>query len=111
MQNLLPQMFSILSSSAPLALVCFIPLTYLSINWMFTLPLILDKQMGFFTAMKTSWRMVHKHWWQVFGLSIVVGLVMLAGGLACCVGILVTIPISISAMMIAYETIFGPRQN
>jgi uncharacterized membrane protein len=110
-QALLPQMWAALFSTLPVLFICLIPVTYLSVNWQFTLPLIIDKKMPFLTAMKTSWKMVHKHWWQVFGLTIVVGLVSVAGILGCCVGVLVTIPIGMGAMMIGYETIFGERKN
>jgi uncharacterized membrane protein len=110
-QNLVAQLWPALFSTLPVLLICLIPITYLSVNWQFTLPLIIDKQIPFWTAMKTSWKMVHKHWWQVFGLTVVVGLVGIAGALACCVGVLVTIPIGIGAMMFAYETIFGAEKK
>jgi uncharacterized membrane protein len=51
--------------------------------------------------------MVGKHWWQVFGLIILVGLLNILGVLACCVGVLFTIPIGFAALMYAYETIFS----
>jgi len=38
-------------------LICFIPVIYLQIRWAFALPLIIDKGMDFWTAMKTSWKM------------------------------------------------------
>jgi len=90
----------------PVALICLIPMLYLQISWTFTLPLITDRGMDFWPAMKTSWRMVGKHWWQVFGLMVLVGLLNLAGLLACCFGVLFTMPVGIAAMMYAYETIF-----
>ena len=88
-----------------------IPVTFLTVSWQFTLPLIIDKQMEFGTAMKTSFRMVGKHWWHVFGLTVLVGLVSFAGVLGCCIGVLFTAPIGIAAMMSAYETIFGAEKN
>jgi uncharacterized membrane protein len=87
-----------------------IPVTYLSVSWLFTQALIIDKQMDFRTAMKTSWKMVHKHWWHVFGLVVVTGLLNVAGMCACCIGVLFTIPIGIAALMFAYETIFSEGQ-
>jgi uncharacterized membrane protein len=110
-QSLLPQLWAALFSTLPILLICMVPVTYLSVNWQFTLPLIIDKQLPFWTAMKTSWKMVHKHWWHVFGLAVVIGLVSMAGALACCIGILVTIPIGIAAMLAAYETIFSGSQK
>jgi len=95
----------------PFFLIGLIPMIYLQTCWIFTLPLIIDKQMEFWTAMKTSWKMVNKHWWQVFGLTLLIGLVNLAGALMCLIGLLFTIPIGFAALMLAYETIFGAEKN
>ena len=101
---------SILVASLPVLLLCAIPAIYLSVSWKFTLPLIVDKQLDFWTAMKTSRKQVGKHWWHVFGLLVIVGLLNIAGLCLCCVGLLFTIPIGIAALMFAYETIFSERQ-
>ena len=108
-QELFSQMFSTFGATAPIFLACMIPITYLSVNWIFTLPLIVEKQMGFWTAMKTSWKMVHKHWFHVFGLVVLMGLLNIAGLCACCVGLLVTVPFGVAALMFAYEDIFGRK--
>jgi hypothetical protein len=102
---------SILFTTLPVALLCALPATYLSVCWKFTLPLIVDKQMDFGAAMKLSWKKVNQHWWQVFGLVILISLVNVAGLCACCVGVLFTIPVGFAALMIAYETIFGDAKN
>ena len=102
---------SVLLPALIVLLVCMIPMIYLQISWSFTLPLIIDKQMNFWPAMKASWKMVNKHWWHVFGLMILIGLLNIVGLLACCVGVLFTIPIGIAALMYAYETIFSPSQT
>jgi len=47
MQNLMTQMWSAMAASLPVMLVCMIPVTYLAVNWQFTLALIIDKQMAF----------------------------------------------------------------
>ena len=67
--------------------------------------------MGFWQAMELSRKMVSKHWWHVFGLMILLGLLNIVGLLACCVGALFTVPIGIGALMYAYETIFSPPQT
>ncbi len=103
--------FSLLLTTLPVLLVCLIPVIYLGTCWKFSLPLVMDKGMDFWTAMKTSMKMVNKHWWQVFGLMILVGLLNVAGALACCIGLLFTVPIGFAALMFAYETIFGERKN
>src|SRR5450756_2257122 len=98
----MPQLWSALGATLPVMLICMIPITYLAVNWQFMLPLIIDKQMAFWPAMKASWTMVHRHWWYVFGLTIVVGLVSAAGVLGCCIGVIVTIPIGMATVTVSY---------
>jgi hypothetical protein len=88
-------------------LVCLLPVIFLTVNWMFTLPLIVDKRMEFWPAMQMSWKMVRKHWWQLFGLVLLVGVINAGGFLLCCVGMLFSMPLGFAAMMYAYETIFS----
>jgi uncharacterized membrane protein len=102
---------SLVFTTLPVAFICAIPATYLSVSWKFTLPLIVDKQMDFGAAMKASWKMVNKHWWLVFGLSILIQVLNVLGLCACCVGVLLSVPIGFAALMIAYETIFGAETN
>ena len=111
MQELLPHLFSAFGSSLPVLLICLLPLTFFSVCWQFTLPLIIDKEMAFGEAMKTSWNQVMKHWWLVFGLTVLAGLVSFLGLLGCCIGVLFTLPIGLAALMVAYETIFNAQKN
>jgi hypothetical protein len=108
-QEIFSQMISTFTSSLPIFLLCMIPAMYFSVNWMFVLPLISDKKFGFWSAMTTSWKMVHRHWFHVFGLAVVVGLINIAGVCACCIGVLATIPLTLAALMCAYEDIFGRK--
>lgn len=109
--ELIKSLMPIFLGALPWLLICAIPATYLSVCWKFTLPLIVDKQVGFITAIKLSWKMVNKHWFQVFGVIILIGLLNVAGALACCVGLLFTMPVGFAALMYAYETIFGDEKN
>jgi hypothetical protein len=88
-------------------LLCLLPGIYLMIAWAFTLPLVIDKKLEFWPAMELSRKVVSHHWWMMFGLVIVSGLLAVAGVLACLVGIFVTVPICIAALMYAYEDVFG----
>jgi uncharacterized membrane protein len=109
--DLLSQLLSALISCSPVLFVCFLPASFFAVCWLFTLPLVIDKQMSFSKAMKTGWKKVMEHWWQVFGLYILSSLVTAAGLLACVIGILFTAPIGIAALMFGYETIFGERKE
>lgn len=90
-------------------LLCVLPGIYLGVSWVFVLPLVMDKRLEFWPAMELSRKVVSRHWWQMFGLLILCGLVTLAGLLACCVGIIVTGAVAEAALMFAYEDIFGTR--
>ena len=68
------------------ALVVFVPIIYLSISWMFTLALVIDKQMDFWRAMELSRKMTGKHFWKCFLLLLMLGLINLGGVLVCGVG-------------------------
>jgi uncharacterized membrane protein len=98
---------SALFTCLPVLLVCAIPATYLSVCWKFTLPLIVDKQLDFWTAMGASRKMVTKHWWQIFGLILLISVVNVVGLCVCCVGVIFTFPVGVAALMLAYETIFS----
>ena len=58
--------------------------------------------------MRLSRKTISKHWWKFLGFLFVLGLVNLAGLMACCVGVFVTLPVSLAALMYAYEDIFNP---
>jgi len=89
------------------SVVALIPSVYLSVGWMFSLALVIDKRMEFWPAMTLSRQMVGKHWWTVFALLIVCGLINVLGLLACCVGLLASVPTGFGALMYAYEDIFS----
>jgi hypothetical protein len=87
--------------------LCVIPGIYLAVAWLFAMPLVIDRQMNFWDAMESSRKMVNKHWFLVFAFLLVYTLLSLAGLIACCVGVFVTLPIGLGALMYAYETIFS----
>ncbi len=88
-------------------LLCLVPGIYLAVAWFFSIPLVIDRQMNFWEAMELSRKMVSKHWFLVFAFLLVYGLLSMAGLIACCVGIFVTMAIGLGALMYAYETIFS----
>jgi hypothetical protein len=92
-------------------LLCVLPGIYLAVGYTFALPLVIDKKYDFWAAMEVSRRVVHKQWWTLFGLLIVAFLINVVGILACFVGWIVAAPISIAAIMYAYEDLFGLRGN
>lgn len=99
-----------MKSSVPVivaGLLAMIPLTYLAVPLGFVFPLIVDKKIGFWQAITTAIKTVHRQWFQVLGLMILVGLIAMAGMLACCIGLLATMPLGYLIWCQGYRQLFG----
>jgi uncharacterized membrane protein len=88
-------------------LFCILPGIYLGVAWMFTFPLVIDKRLGFWEAMELSRRVITHRWWSMFWLLILTCLINVLGVLCCLVGVFITAPWGMLAIMYAYEDIFG----
>lgn len=94
-----------------LGFLCLIlPGIYLLVALQFTCILVMDKRLEFWPAMGLSRKMITKHWWKFFGFLLTLVLVNLLGFLCLCVGIFVSVPVSLAALMYAYDDIFGASQ-
>ena len=62
---------------------------------------------GIMRMVEAAQASVTRHWWQCFGLFLLAWLVGSLGLLACGVGIFLTLPVAVGAVVCAYETIFG----
>lgn len=91
--------------------VLLVPVIYLATVWWFSLPLVIDKGLGFWQAMETSRKTVNQHWFTVFALVLITGLLNLVGLMLCCVGMFLTFPLGIAVSMYAYESLFAPREE
>ncbi len=70
-----------------------LPGIYLSIAYVFTLPLIVDKGMDVWAAMELSRKAVTKHWFKVFGLFFLLSLIMALGALVLGIGLIWAVPL------------------
>ncbi len=90
-------------------LCCVLPGVYLAVAWMLAMPLIADRKLDFWPAMETSRKTITRHWWRWLGFSIVLSLLVVAGFLAFCLGVLVAAPLVMLAKAHAYNDLFGPQ--
>ena len=74
-------------------LLLILPGIYLSIAYVFTLPLIVDKNMNVWEAMEFSRKTVTKHWFKVFALMFLLSLIMGVGILALGIGLIWAVPL------------------
>lgn len=107
--------------SAPFALIGFILLFLLfyciilfvviviSIGFTFAYPLIVERNLQGFEAVKLSFRAALANFWRLLGLNLLGGLLGVLGVCACYVGIFFIFPITLGATAIAYEQVFGLR--
>ena len=72
----------------------------------FAFPLIIDRQLSAWQAIKTSARAVLKNLGGVIGVILVGFVVVLVGELALCIGVYFAIPILIAGNMVAYRKVF-----
>lgn len=74
---------------------------------MFGLFLIVDKRMEFWPASLESYNKVKTNFWPFFGLSVVSSIIGSVGGIACGIGVIVTLPIQACILTVAYREIFN----
>ena len=88
-------------------LLLVVPGVYLMVGYILAPWFVLDRRVGFWEAMQLSRRTVQPHWFELFGLFLMIILINLLGALALGVGLLVTIPVSWCALTAAYATRVG----
>lgn len=84
-----------------------LPGIYLIVSYMFVFLLIVDYRMEFWQAMETSRQIVTKNWFSLFVFVLMLFVINLLGTLALGIGLLVTAPLSVCSVCVAYRDIVG----
>jgi len=84
---------------------------FISIGFMFVYPLIVDRGLSALDAIKLSFRAAMANFFGLLGLIALNFLLSVGGLLLCIVGVYFVLPISYSAMAVAYEQVFGLREG
>jgi uncharacterized membrane protein len=92
-------------------LLCIIPGLVVASMYKFTYLFILDKRMDFWPAMQASHEVVKNDYFGFTMFLLVMALINILGFLCCIVGLLVTIPVSVAAITIAYQECVGFDQR
>jgi hypothetical protein len=94
-----------------LMLVGYIPAIFFSVRlWTFAWPLILDRDCGPVEALGGSWRLSKGHFWGLFGVGLLLGLINMVGVLPCYIGLLFTYPLTQLVWLAGYLLIAGTRR-
>ncbi len=87
-------------------LLLIVPGIYLAIGYGLTLPLILDKGLGPWEALETSRKAIHKKWWTVFGVYVVMMLLYAVSAIPLGIGLIWTVPMFMIAIGVVYCRFF-----
>ena len=88
-------------------LLLIIPGIYLAIAYAFASMFVTFHGMDFWPAMEASRKVIGKNWFGMLGFFLVLGLINVGGVLALGVGLLVTFPITLCAVYVAFEEVVG----
>ncbi|HJT66952.1 MAG TPA: hypothetical protein VJ749_10890 [Pyrinomonadaceae bacterium] len=88
-----------------------IVIIFISIGFTFAYPLIVDRKLSGLDAVKLSFKAALANFWRLLGMSILTGLLALAGLVLCYVGIFLVFPIIYGSIAIAYERVFGLSED
>jgi hypothetical protein len=88
--------------------VAIFPIMYLTLAWLLSYALVIDKGLNFWPAMELSRKVINMNFWGWVLLLLVNMLLTMAGFLALCVGVFVVLPVSFCGLMVVYEDIFSP---
>lgn len=91
-------------------ILLIIPGIYLAVAYIFTLLLIVDRNMGAWEAMETSRSAVTRHWFKVFFTLVIMGLIFMVSMIPLGLGLIWTYPMMVSVMGIMYRETFGVTQ-
>jgi uncharacterized membrane protein len=88
-------------------LVVAVVIVIVSIGFTFAYPLIVDRKLQGFDAVKLSFRAAFANFWRLLGMTLITSLLTIVGVLACYVGAFLVMPIGYAAISKAYEQVFG----
>ena len=84
-----------------------LPGIYLTVGYALVLPLILDKGLGPWEALETSRKAIHKKWWSVFGLYLVMLLIAMVASIPLGLGLIWVVPMYFVVLGVLYVRLFG----
>lgn len=84
-------------------ILLIVPFFYVSGRLMFTVYLVIEKNLGARASIKESWKMTEGYGWVVFGKSFLVGLFMFVGFIAFFIGALITYPVGAIVLAMMYR--------
>ncbi|GLK91791.1 hypothetical protein [Pseudomonas turukhanskensis] len=86
-----------------------VPGIYLSVAYILAIPLVVERGLSPWQALEASRKAINQHWFKVFGLFLLLGVLMSLSMIPLGIGLLWTIPLMVVSLGVLYRTIFGVR--
>lgn len=87
--------------------VILLLIVVISIGFTFAHPLIVDRKMQGFDAVKLSFKAAMANFWRLLGMALLNFVLSVLGMLLCYVGMFLVLPIGYAAIAAAYQQVFG----
>ncbi|TRO35542.1 hypothetical protein EQ832_17345 [Pseudomonas sp. ALS1131] len=88
-------------------ILLLIPGIYLGVAYLLAVPQVVERGLSPWQALEASRKAITQHWFKVFGLFIVLGLIVMVSAIPLGIGLVWSIPLMVVAMGVLYRTIFG----
>jgi len=92
-------------------LLLILPGLYLTVGYAMTLPLIVDRGVSPWQAMEMSRKAIHKVWWRMAGLLIIMTLLFLVSFLPLGIGVIWTWPMFVILAGVVYRHLFKSEEK
>ena len=100
-------MFGIMGGFILFWMFVLVVVIFISIGFTFSYPLIVDRKLQGFDAVKLSFKGAMANFWRLLGMSILSSLLTIVGLMLCYVGMFLVFPIVYAAVASAYEQVYG----
>jgi uncharacterized membrane protein len=100
-------LLGVLGTFALIMLVVVVLIIIVSIGFTFAYPLIVDRRLKGWDAVKLSFKAAMANFWRLLALGLLTGVMAMVSMAFCYVGMYLVLPISYGAITSAYEQVFG----
>lgn len=100
-------LLAVLGTFSLIVLVVVVLIIIVSIGFTFAYPLIVDRRLAGWDAVKLSFKAAMANFWRLLAMGLLTGVMAMVGMAFCYVGMFLVFPISYGAIAAAYEQVFG----
>ncbi len=89
------------------SICCFLVYLYFFVSYLLYVPLIVEKKLLGWRALRTSRQAIYYHWFKIFALQVLMFIILVLSVIPFAIGLIWSIPMLNNAFAILYREIFG----